>query len=71
MPEDPTDPGHNKPEPPQPCVNCEAIDPQAAAFNTFADWWAQANGDLIRAAQAAAWNAGVDYGKSVQSTEGS
>jgi hypothetical protein len=69
MPEDPTDPTHSKPSPPIPCI--EALDPQAVAFNTFADLWAQANGELLRAAQAAAWNAGVDFGKSVQATEGS
>jgi hypothetical protein len=60
---DPTRPGQPPRTPPIPCV--EALDPQAVAFNTFADWWAQANGELLRAAQAAAWNAGVDFGRSL------
>ena len=47
-------------------INCvEVLDPQAVAFNTFADWWALANGELLRAAQASAWNAGVEFGKSL------
>ena len=60
---DPTRPGQPPRQPPIPCV--ESLDPQAIAFNTFADWWAQANGELLRAAQASAWNAGVEFGKSL------